>query len=293
MSGPETRAEVGSWWSGGARCADEPIGMSPTTPDAGFELRGIELRMQELCGRVEHLVAAVESTRGLSALGVLAASIAHELNNMLTPIRGYAQAALARPDDLELMRRALERAADASDRAGHLVRSILDLAGEVAADQENENRTSTVRSALDSAASSVTHGGSSAVRVEARGEIDLPVRIGRAALVQVFENLILNAARAMGSGGGVVRIDSAVEGGGIVVVTVADTGPGISPEVRERLFRPFATASMEPGTHAGSQRGTGLGLSICRRLIETSGGSIDLDSASGGGATFRLRLRRA
>ena len=178
MSGPGTRAEGGSRWSGGARYADEPIGMSPITPDAGFELRGIELRMQELCGRVEHLVAAVESTRGLSALGVLAASIAHELNNMLTPIRGYAQAALARPDDLELMRRALERAADASDRAGHLVRSILDLAGEVAADQEHENRTSTVRSALDSAASSVTHGGSIAVRVEARGEIDLPVRSG-------------------------------------------------------------------------------------------------------------------
>jgi signal transduction histidine kinase len=96
---------------------------------------------------------------------------------------------------------------------------------------------------------------------------------------QVLVNLLLNALDALPRGGR-IRVEVVHKGGG-VEVRVSDTGPGIAPQVRERLFEPFVTSK---------ENGVGLGLSICKRLVEAHGGSIRGDNLPGGGAVLALTL---
>ncbi len=100
-------------------------------------------------------------------------------------------------------------------------------------------------------------------------------------LVQVFSNLILNAYQAM-EGRGRLTLRAASDGGA-VLVEIADTGPGIAPALRDRLFEPFVTTKP-------TDVGTGLGLAICRLIVEEMEGTITAENASGGGAMFRVRL---
>jgi signal transduction histidine kinase len=102
------------------------------------------------------------------------------------------------------------------------------------------------------------------------------------ALNQVFLNLLKNATEALEGTGGIVRVRLGQEGSW-VVIEIRDDGPGIPPEIRERLFEPFFSTK-------GAGRGTGLGLSICRRIVSEHGGSIRVDSSSEAGTTFMVRL---
>ncbi len=111
-----------------------------------------------------------------------------------------------------------------------------------------------------------------------------PVRLGREQLVQVLLNLVLNAADATGPSGH-IRVEAAPSARG-VRLAVSDDGPGVAPDVRERLFEPFVTTK-EIG------KGTGLGLAVCRGLVEAIGGTIELDTSVARGARFVLELPRA
>jgi signal transduction histidine kinase len=104
-------------------------------------------------------------------------------------------------------------------------------------------------------------------------------------LQQVLLNLFLNALQAMGEGG-TLRVRTGSRPDGSIEVAVEDTGPGITEEVRERLFTPFFTTKP-------ADEGTGLGLFLCRQILERMGGWIDVRSRPGEGATFWLRLRPA
>jgi len=97
---------------------------------------------------------------------------------------------------------------------------------------------------------------------------------------RAFVNLIANAIEAM-PGGGEVRISAELVADS-VVVHVDDTGPGIAPDIRPKLFQPFVTA--------GKRNGLGLGLAFTRQTVMDHGGDIWVDSAPGGGARFSLRL---
>jgi signal transduction histidine kinase len=101
------------------------------------------------------------------------------------------------------------------------------------------------------------------------------------ALNQVFLNLLKNATESFESGAGAVWVTARAEEGA-VVVEIRDDGPGIAPEVRERLFEPFVT------TKVG--RGSGLGLSISRKIVEEHGGRLELESALGAGTCVTLRF---
>lgn len=119
-----------------------------------------------------------------------------------------------------------------------------------------------------------------------RFEVELsvlpPAMADPTALLQVVMNLVLNATDAAGPRG---RISIRSEySGGQVVISVGDSGPGISPEVAPRLFQPFAS---------GKRGGTGLGLTVSRTLVESLGGTLEVGSSALGGAEFRVVLRVA
>lgn len=99
------------------------------------------------------------------------------------------------------------------------------------------------------------------------------------ALRQVLLNLVINAQQAMGSGGTITVAISEADGFGRL--SVSDTGPGIPPEMKERLFKPFQTSKKE---------GSGIGLALVKRFVDNFGGNVSVDSEPGKGATFHLRL---
>ena len=101
----------------------------------------------------------------------------------------------------------------------------------------------------------------------------------RNSLEQVILNILKNALQAMPDGGK-LTVEARLAGGS-VVVTIADTGPGVPPEERERIFEPFYTTK---------PRGTGLGLAVCRKIVEEQGGTITAGGEPGSGATFTITL---
>lgn len=103
-----------------------------------------------------------------------------------------------------------------------------------------------------------------------------------AALTQVLVNLLLNAAQAIGGNSGLIRV-TAVQTGAWLELCIADSGPGIAPQILPQIFEPFFTTKA-PG------KGTGLGLPICQSIIQQHGGSIRVGSSALGGAAFTLRL---
>jgi CheY-like chemotaxis protein/anti-sigma regulatory factor (Ser/Thr protein kinase) len=113
-----------------------------------------------------------------------------------------------------------------------------------------------------------------------------PVRANEARIGQVLLNLLVNAAQALpedGAAGHEVRISTRTDAAGRAVVVVSDTGPGIPPELRGRIFEPFFTTKPQ-GV------GTGLGLWISRNIVAAAGGTLEVESVAGAGATFQVVL---
>ncbi len=218
----------------------------------------------------------------LAALGEMAAGVAHEIRNPLAGIQLFASL-LER--DLADRPRAGELAARISSGVGTLdgiVSDILAFAG----DREVELIPAPLRAAAVEAMELVAPRRSA---LEATVQLDLaqfdcdvladPTQLQRALL-----NLLFNALDAAGEGGQVwleCREDVVA---GFVRVSVSDDGPGVPPELTQRIFNPFFTAK---------DSGTGLGLAIVHRIAETHGGSVRLSRREGGGAVFTLSLRSA
>ena len=140
-----------------------------------------------------------------------------------------------------------------------------------------------VNQAVLSAVHLLGHRFKSGIRLERELNALPAVRCRGSEIAQVMVNLIGNAADAVeGRTGPTVRVRT-WEDGGKVHVEVSDTGSGIDPAVRSRLFQPFLTTK-------GAGRGTGLGLSICKNIVESHGGSISVDSEPGRGARFVFAL---
>ena len=223
----------------------------------------------------------------LNAVGEMAGSLAHELNQPLTAIGNYLNAAeqlLMRPDTPpERISELIHKAGNQAVRAGKIVarvRSSVDR-GEIAADEESA--CAIVQEAVEVARAGVAHDGV-VVRYEFDRSAD-KVLADRIQVQQVVLNLVRNAVEAMtGRPKRELKIASGAAEPGFVRVSVADTGPGVSPDVAERLFQPFVT---------GKADGMGVGLSISRSIIETHGGRMWTEPNPEGGATFCFTLRRA
>lgn len=214
----------------------------------------------------------------MAAVGRLAASLAHEINNPLQAIQNSLHLALHQALDEAKRRHFLEMAQQEVGRLVQIVRRMLDFYRPSSAMQLLDvNRP--VEDALAIASKRLQQ---AKIEVVARLTPDLPeVRGAANQLVQVFLNIIINAIEAMPDGG-TLWVGTAYHAERQqVVAAFRDNGTGITPEIRERLFEPF---------HTSKPTGTGLGLAISYGIVERHGGAIAIENPPGGGTTFIVRL---
>jgi PAS domain S-box-containing protein len=238
------------------------------------------------------LESQLRQTQKLQALGTLAGGVAHDFNNILTPIIGFAQLLLDGIDGpLSAEQcRDLERIVTGAVRAQDLVGQILTFARQVERRREPVCLGSIVEETLKLLRATLPK--TIEIRYPGATTTDLVVA-DPTQLHQVVLNLCTNAAHAIGDGPGVleVRLGEADAGaaskiGPCVCLAVSDTGCGMAPEVLERIFEPFFTTK-RPG------EGTGMGLAVVHGIVESHGGKIFVTSEPGRGTTFRVLLPRA
>ncbi len=233
--------------------------------------------------RLRELQAELLHVSRLTAMGQMSSGLAHELNQPLTAIMNYVKAARRTIEGLDDPRavRAVElvdKAAGQTTRAGQIIRRLRDFVEKGETHRKLEDINTTVSEA-------VALGLTAVADVDRRFEYaaGLPeVMIDRIQIQQVVLNLVRNAVEAMaGQPRRELRVTTTAAPDGAVEVLVADTGPGLPPEVLERLFQPFVTTK---------ENGMGIGLSLCRTIVDAHGGELSATTGEGGGALFRFRL---
>src|SRR3989442_2566085 len=218
-----------------------------------------------------------------AAAGELLGGVAHEVNTPLMAIASHAELRLADANLSAEQRNEMQSILRQAQRAAKLLRGLLRFvrAGEKRTAAVNMNDV--VRSAIDLVSYRFTI---DEISIEGRLDPELPIVVGDAnRLEQVIVNLLSNALDALRSVKPPRRliVDSFIDDtGGRVCVTVADNGPGVAPEITQRLFRPFASTK--------GIRGTGLGLYISRQLVREAEGELDLVKQSEPGARFLVWL---
>ena len=251
----------------------------------------LEHLIEKLAGRVAELDGELETLRGRSNADLAAALLAHEVCNILTPGKAIAQMALARPDDTEMARKALQRIVQGIDRTTDIAEVVIEM---TEGHPVSENfQTDVLDAAREAIASLHQDPGSLDITVELKIETGLSAAISGVSLVQVLVNLVSNAVKAISSArgsGGRIRIEAesgpcSTWNSGAVRLAVVDDGPGIDPVLRDTLFEPFVRTS-----ESRKLGGSGLGLAICRQLIEAVGGELEVSSTPGHGACFSMLL---
>ena len=239
-----------------------------------------ETRLQELQNELVHVSR-------LTAMGEMASTLAHELNQPLSAIANLLTGSRrlidrGREADQAKVRDAIDRAAAQALRAGEVIHRMRDFVRRGASERADESLSKLIEEA-----SALALIGERDRQVDVRLSLDPAadaVYADRVQIQQVLLNLIRNGIDAMQENGSrrkALTITSAVTELGWSQVSVADTGPGIAPEVLERLFQPFMTTKPQ---------GMGVGLSISRSIIEAHGGRIWAEANPGGGALFRFTL---
>src|SRR5262252_8197618 len=243
------------------------------------ERQKTEARLQELQSELVHISR-------LTAMGEMASTLAHELNQPLSAISNYLKGSRnlleGRGDEnTTTIRSALDKAADQAVRAGQIIRRLRDFVSR----GETERRAESIGKLVEEASALALVGVKDrGIRVQFQFDpsVDL-VLADRVQIQQVLLNLIRNAMDAMETSE--VRnlaIAIAPTGKNFVRISVTDTGSGVAPEVAKQLFQPFVTTK---------RHGMGVGLSISRTIVEAHGGQIAVEPNPNGGTIFRITLR--
>jgi signal transduction histidine kinase/CheY-like chemotaxis protein len=236
---------------------------------------GVKQQMAELKQTQAQLV---QSTK-LAAIGELAANIAHEINNPLTTVLGFASFIAERLPADDPTREELGLIQEEASRARDIVRDLLQFSRQ----RDFMPEPADVNTVLEQVVAMVRRQGAlSAVTVTEAYADDLPmVEMDVPRIKQVFLNIINNAVYAMKDGGSLTIRTTA--DAGIARIALQDTGPGIPAEILGRIFDPFFTTKPEVS-------GTGLGLSVSLGIVQSHGGTIDVQSELGVGTTFSVTL---
>jgi two-component system sensor kinase FixL len=240
------------------------------------ERRSQERRMQELQSELVHVSR-------LTAMGEMASSLAHELNQPLSAITSYLRGAatLLKSEQVDRKRigEALDRSSEQALRAGDIIKRLREFVAKGETQHTLENPATLLEEA---AALALVGAREQGVRVSLRCDRDLPdIIVDKIQVQQVALNLIRNAVEAMET---TSRRDLTIDArrdGEFAFFSVADTGAGINPEISQHLFQPFVTSKAN---------GMGVGLSICRTIIEAHGGRITARPNDGGGTVFEFTL---
>ena len=243
------------------------------------ERQRTETRLQELQSELVHMSR-------FTALGEMASTLAHEINQPLTAITNYLKGCrriLERMegDTVPMLRDAVNEAGEQALRAGQVIRHLREFVARGESERHIENLPKLVEEA---SALSLVGAKEQGVRVVFDFDPSAPyVLADRIQIQQVLLNLIRNAIEAMQEmERRELKVATRNLDDGHVELSVQDTGPGLAPEVAAQLFQPFVTTK---------KHGMGVGLSICRTIVEAHGGKIWADSKQGEGTAFRFTLR--
>lgn len=271
----------------GGRRLDMSITLSPIRDQAG-EIIGVSTIARDVTDlkqaqeRIQEITAEMIHMSRLTAMGQLSSSLAHELNQPLTAVANYAEAArqllAASPNPPPRVGEFLEKVAGQADRAGQIIRRLRGFVEKGSIERAEASLGEMVKEATALATI-----GTAADAIQLTYELapDLPpIEIDKVQIQQVVVNLVRNAVEVLrGAERRMLAVRTARGADGYQEVTVADTGPGIAPEIADQLFKPFVTTKSD---------GMGIGLSICQSIIEAHGGRIWTEPNPGGGTIFRF-----
>ena len=261
---------------------DPPSIVDVATPD-------LAAHIEQMQSQLDFLRDQLTESQRLATIGTITAVIAHEFNNLLTPIVSYSQYALTSAEsatpDMDLIRKALSKSFQSADKAGKICAAMLGLAR-----GESTLQDVSVQKLIDEVLLVMARDPQKdglALRVQITP--GLKVHADPVQLEQVLLNLLINARHAMSARGGSLTIrGTQVEERNEIRLQVIDTGPGIPEKLLPKIFQPFFTTK---GTaKRGEAKGTGLGLSICKEIVEHHKGRIEVESTVGKGTTFTICL---
>jgi signal transduction histidine kinase len=248
------------------------------------EVMGAAMFFKDLT-RVEQLEERERLRDRLAAVGEMAAAIAHEVKNPLAGIEVMAGLLRRKIPDAPDAQMVLTDIINEAKMANAIVQEVLEFVRPIRLQVEYTTVNDAVQAAIQLADTKARRGG---VSVKVDVPAGLPeIQADQHQLAQLFTNLLINAYEAMDGRGYVTvtaartRLDDAAEGRDAVVVEVADSGPGMPPEVADRVFDPFFTTKSQ---------GSGLGLAIVRKIVDAHDGRIDLETVPGTGTTVRVTL---
>lgn len=241
------------------------------------ERQSTEARLQELQSELVHISR-------LTAMGEMASTLAHELNQPLTAITNYLKGGIRllqdrSDEESRLTRDALDKATEQAMRAGQIIRRLRDFVSRGESERRAENLTKLIEEASALALVGVKD-------VDVRFDLDPSAEVVLADKVQIQQvliNLMRNALEAMtDTDKRELTVKSTSIEDDLIEIRVADTGPGIAPEIAPHLFQPFFTTKIN---------GMGVGLSICRTIVEAHEGRISVEPNPRGGTIFCFTIR--
>lgn len=286
-------------------------------PKPMFDAGSLEVAVQTLQERLDLLQATLTQQQRLATLGMVTSVIAHEFNNILTPMISYTRYAVSTKSDDELREKALAKALNGAEKLAAISQSLLGFA------RGDPSMTALVRTAIQETLTCLSRDLSKdGITLTIEAPDDLVVAMNAGQFQQVLMNLIVNARAALidqrSRGGRRLTIRATrvqrrggkaggSQGGGRAVIEITDSGPGIDPEVLPHIFEPFFSTKRYENQLAGGAEaasghevprgGTGLGLTICRELVQAAGGELRVESkwgqkegAGGTGTSFFIEL---
>ena len=236
----------------------------------------------------DSLKSQVVQLQALANIGTVTCMIAHEINNMLTPLTNYADLALKNPDDKSLAEKALLRTVQNCQRASKIMESMLALADGQIQEKQDTPLLALVEEIFTCLCRDFAKDG---ITVKIEIGADVTVQAVPVQIQQVLMNLILNARDAMLHRGGILTI-KARQSVDETQIEVADTGDGIEAGNLKKIFEPFFTTKAKDESPS-KQSGAGLGLAFCKKVIDAHKGSITVESEPAKGTIFKITLPKS